>query len=53
MLSAAILDGRMPQSTSESGHRVGYDGRKGRKVMDTLGQLLSVVIIPANIGAFW
>ena len=52
--SAVILDGRVLQSTPESGHRTGYDGGKWRKgskahiAVDTLGQLLSVVITPAN-----
>jgi len=52
--SAVILDGRVLQSTPESGHRAGYDGGKRRKgskahiTADTLGQLLSVVITPTN-----
>lgn len=52
--SAAIFDGRTLQSTPESGGRAGYDGhkkRKGSKVhlaVDTLGQLLAVVVTPAN-----
>lgn len=52
--SAAIFDGRTVQSTPESGARAGYDGhkrRKGSKVhmaVDTLGQLLAVVVTPAN-----
>ena len=52
--TAIILDGRTLQSTPESGHRAGYDGAKKRKgskahiAVDTLGQLLSVVITPAN-----
>ncbi|BAL98741.1 MULTISPECIES: IS5 family transposase [Caldilinea] len=51
---AAILDSRTLQSTPESGGRAGYDGhkrRKGSKVhlaVDTLGQLLAVVVTPAN-----
>ena len=51
---AAILDSRTLQSTPESGGRAGYDGhnpRKGSKVhlaVDTLGQLLAVVVSPAN-----
>jgi len=51
---AAILDGRVLQSTPESGARAGYDGhkrRKGSKVhmaVDTLGQLLAVIVTPAN-----
>ncbi|SFQ27577.1 IS5 family transposase [Hymenobacter arizonensis] len=52
--SAIVLDGRTLQSTPESGHRSGYDGAKKRKgskahiAVDTLGQLLSVIITPAN-----
>ncbi|RZK29225.1 MAG: hypothetical protein EOO63_09510 [Hymenobacter sp.] len=52
--SAVVPNGRTLQSTPESGHRAGWAGtrrRKGRKVhmaVDTLGQLLSVVITPAN-----
>jgi transposase len=52
--SAVILDGRVLQSTPESGHWAGYDSGKRRKgskahiAVDTLGQLLSVVITPAN-----
>jgi len=52
--SAVVLDGRTLQSTPESGHRAGYDGAKRRKgskahiAVDTPGQLLSVVITPAN-----
>ena len=52
--SAAIFDGRTLQSTPENGARAGYDGhkkRKGSKVhlaVDTLGQLLAVVVTPAN-----
>jgi len=51
---AAIFDGRTMQSTAESGARAGYDGHKkrnGSKVhlaVDTLGQLLAVVVTPAN-----
>ena len=51
---AAILDSRTLQSTPESGGRAGYDGhkrRKGSKVhlaVDTLGQLLAVLVTPAN-----
>jgi transposase len=51
---AAILDSRTLQSTPERGGRAGYDGhkrRKGSKVhlaVDTLGQLLAVVVTPAN-----
>ena len=52
--SAMILDARTLQSTPESGARAGYDGHKkkhGSKVhiaVDTLGNLLSVVITAAN-----
>ncbi len=52
--SAVILDGRIMQSTPESGARAGYDGhkrRKGSKVhaaVDTLGHLLALKITPAN-----
>ena len=52
--SAAIFDARTLQSTPESGGRAGYDGHKkkrGSKVhiaVDTLGNLLSVVVTAAN-----
>lgn len=48
--SAVVLDGRLLQSTPESGHRASYDGhkrKKGSKVhvaVDTLGHLLAVHI---------
>jgi transposase len=51
---AAILDSRTLQSTAESGGRAGYDGHKrkrGSKVhlaVDTLGQLLALMVTPAN-----
>ena len=51
---AAILDSRTLQSSPESGARSGYDGhkrRKGSKVhlaVDTLGQLLAILVTPAN-----
>ncbi len=51
---AAIVDSRTVQSTPESGGRAGYDGhkrRKGSKVhlaVDTLGQLLAVLVTPAD-----
>jgi transposase len=51
---AAILDSRTLQSSPESGGRAGYDGhkrRKGSKVhlaVDTLGQLLALLVTPAN-----
>jgi transposase len=52
--SAAIFDSRTLQSTPESGSRAGYDGakrRKGSKVhaaVDTLGNLLALLVSPAN-----
>lgn len=52
--SAVILDSRTVQSTPESGARAGYDGHKrrnGSKVhaaVDTLGELLALVVTPAN-----
>ena len=52
--TAIILDGRTLQSSPESGGRAGYDGYKrkqGSKVhiaVDTLGQLLALVVTPAN-----
>ena len=52
--SAAIYDGQTIQSTPESGARAGYDGhkrRKGSKVhiaVDTLGNLIALVVSPAN-----
>jgi len=52
--SAAIFDSRTLQSTPESGGRAGYDGykrRRGSKVhmaVDTLGQLLALLVTPAN-----
>jgi transposase len=52
--SAAIFDGRVMQSTPESGGRGGYDGhkrRKGSKVhmaVDTLGHLLALHVTAAN-----
>jgi transposase len=51
---AAIFDARTLQSSPESGARAGYDGhkrRKGSKVhiaVDTLGQLLALLVTPAN-----
>ena len=52
--SAAIFDSRTLQSSPESGHRAGYDGakrRRGSKVhaaVDTLGNLLSLLVTPAD-----
>jgi transposase len=51
---AAILDSRTLQSSPESGGRAGYDGykrRNGSKVhlaVDTLGDLLALLVTPAN-----
>src|SRR5512143_23760 len=51
---AAIFDSRTLQSSPESGGRAGYDGhkrRRGSKVnlaVDTLGQLLALLVTPAN-----
>lgn len=53
--SAVIIDGRTMQSTCESGPRAGYDGAKKKKgskvhmVVDTLGNLLDVIVTPANV----
>ena len=52
--SAAIIDSRTLRSTPESGARAGYDGAKrknGSKVhvaVDTLGNLLALLVTPAN-----
>jgi transposase len=52
--SAVILDARTLQSTPESGARGGYDGAKRRKgskthvAVDTLGNLLALVVTPAS-----
>ncbi len=52
--TAAILDSRTLQSTTESGKRAGYDGAKrkrGSKVhiaVDTLGHLLALHVSPAS-----
>src|SRR6266480_2006992 len=52
--SATMFDSRTWQASPESGHRAGYDGakrRKGSKVhlaVDTLGNLLSLHVTPAN-----
>lgn len=51
---AAIVDSQTLRSTPESGHRAGYDAgkkTKGTKVhvaVDTLGNLLTIVVTPAN-----
>ena len=52
--SAAIFDGRVLQSSPQSGERAGYSGYKRRKgsqvhvAVDTLGQLLALTVTPAN-----
>jgi len=52
--SAAVFDARTVQSTVESGARAGYDGHKRRKgckthmAVDTLGNLLALLVTPAN-----
>ncbi len=52
--TAVILDARTLQSTPESGARAGYDGHKKRKgskthpAVDTLGNLLVLLVPPAN-----
>ena len=49
-----VFDSRTLRSTSESGHRAGYDGakrKKGSKVhaaVDTLGHLLALRVTPAT-----
>jgi transposase len=53
--SAVILDGTILQSTPESGPRAGYNGHKRKKgsklhlAVDTLGQLLTLRVTPANV----
>jgi transposase len=53
--SAAIIDARTLQSTPESGQRAGYDGHKKKRgskvhmVVDTLGELLTLRVTPANV----
>jgi transposase len=52
--SAAIFDSATRQSTPESGQRAGYDGHKRRQgskihvAVDTLGELLALLVTPAN-----
>lgn len=52
--TAVIFDSATRQSTPESGHRAGYDGYKRRKgsklhgAVDTLGELLALLVTPAN-----
>jgi transposase len=54
--TAVILDGATRQSTTERGHRAGYDGHKKRNgskihaAVDTLGELLILHVTPANAG---
>jgi len=54
--TAAIFDSATRQSTPESGHRAGYDGHKkcsGSKLhaaVDTLGEVLAVLVTPADAG---
>jgi len=51
---AAVFDARTVQSTVESGARAGYDGHKRKKgskthmPVDTLGNLLALLVTPAN-----
>jgi transposase len=51
---AVVLDGRTRQSTIESGRRAGYDGHKKKRgskthiAVDTLGNLLACLVMPAN-----
>jgi transposase len=53
--TAVIFDGRMLQSTPESGPHAGYDGYKRRKgtkphtAVDTLGHLLALLVTPAAV----
>jgi transposase len=52
--TAAVFDGRVLQSSPESGERAGYDGGKRRKgstvhmAVDTLGHLLTLLVSTAN-----
>jgi transposase len=52
--TAVIFDSATRQSTPESGHRAGYDGYKKRNgsklhlAVDTLGELLALLVTPAN-----
>jgi transposase len=51
---AAVFDARTMQSSIESGVRAGFDGHKKRKgskthmAVDTLGNLLALLVTPAN-----
>lgn len=53
--SAAIFDSRTLQSTPESGSRAAYDGAKRRRgskthiAVDTLGNLLALLVTPADV----
>ena len=53
--SAAVLDGAVLGSTPESGHRAAYsgrkwkEGRKGHLAVDTLGHLLALRVMPADV----
>ena len=53
---AAVLDSRTLQTSPESGGRAGYDGHKRRRgskthmAVDTLGQLLALLVTPADEG---
>ena len=53
---AVVLDSRTLQSSPASGGRAGYDGHKRKKgskahmAVDTLGQLLALLVTPANEG---
>jgi transposase len=52
--SAVIVDSATRQSTPESGRRAGYDGHKRRNgskihlAVDTLGELLALLVTPAD-----
>lgn len=52
--TAVIFDSQTKQSTPESGDRAGWDGAKRKKgtklhiAVDTLGNLLALVVTPAN-----
>lgn len=53
--TAAIIDSRTLRSTPESGPRAGYDGGKRKRgsklhmAVDTLGHLLALHVMPANV----
>lgn len=52
--SAAIFESRTLQASPESGARAGYDEAKGRKgskghvAVDTLGQVLALLVTPVS-----